>query len=184
MEVRLARRPVVALMTFTTLGCPALCQGTWEPPYDTFNGGTPVRSAFGIHLIHVRPASPGMGNKGKFLYWGRSDTAGAALRPFRWTPGTVGTFGTIDQTLPDPSLAYEAFCCGQALLKDGSPIICGANFDGEGRAQVVVSTYNIATNTRPYDNATPDSSINHGIPPNPHICQGISVENRIPCSLL
>jgi galactose oxidase len=166
------RRPDLILVDTVAVACfltsSAPCQGVWRGPYDTFIGGTPVRAAFGIHLIHVRPASPGMGNKGRFLYWGRSNNPGASVRPYVWDPDwseNPTTFGIVSQTSIETPLNYEAFCCGQTLLKDGSPIICGANFLNS-EAQVVVSTYNIATNTwntRDYDNDNPDSSTNHGM---------------------
>lgn len=56
--------------------------GTWTPVIDhTFGWANltgneiypaAVRPARAIHLIHLRPTNPAMGNTGKFLFWGRS----------------------------------------------------------------------------------------------------------------
>ncbi|MDQ2986940.1 MAG: galactose oxidase early set domain-containing protein [Armatimonadota bacterium] len=123
---------------------------TWTALIGPAQGWPNERSGRAIHMVHVPPVNPAMGNRGTILFWGRSNDPGDPVRPKTWVPPTYlesayGTFGVTNNQLD-----YEAFCCGQTLMADGKVVITGSNFKpGEyplypGKE---VATYSLATNT-------------------------------------
>ncbi|MDQ2986875.1 MAG: DUF1929 domain-containing protein [Armatimonadota bacterium] len=97
-------------------------QGSWT---NVPNWPTADDEAHAIHMNHLRPANPAMGNKGRFLFWEKME--GPSQSPYIWNPYSGG--GTFTLTATGGELDYMIFCCGQTLMKNGKVIACGSGFE-------------------------------------------------------
>lgn len=98
-----------------------------------------------IFAAHTPPQDLTIGNRGRIVFFGRSNNAGGPVTPWRWTPPIYSetTFGTFS---PTTEVGYELFCCGITLMMDGKIATAGSNFDTTGHPNSRTAVHDPVTN--------------------------------------
>jgi hypothetical protein len=108
-------------------------------------GHPPGPEGYEVHLVHLKPNSLAMGNKGRLLSWG--PMSGTSTSPWVWDPYGGGTYGTWLETAVFNELPYQMFCSSQAIMVNGKVIACGSFFNTAGYPNNRVAVFDPTNNS-------------------------------------